>query len=139
MNRFSLQCLCRGKRKDNEEWIEGYYITDPFKGESAKTYIGFCGEMGQKMELHEVYPKSVGRIVIIPDQEREALFEGDIINGRVRICYFNNFVVAYDEGSSSFVITNGTSKYNISKDFEYTVVGNLFDYTKDKERNYGKI
>ena len=137
MNRFSLQCLCRGKRKDNEEWIEGYYIADPFAGDKSKTYICLYSEISQKSELYEVYPKSVGRIAVVPDQDREALFEGDIIDGKIRVCYFNHFVIAFDESSSSFVVTNGRSKYNLSKDFEYTVVGNAFDLMREKEKENG--
>lgn len=134
MDCLPLECLCRGKRMDNEEWIEGYYMfkhnTNLNGPDNSKSFICVYRIIDRdryEFIQYEVYPKSVGRIAMTPDLKRKAIFEGDIVNCKARSCCFERHIVVFDEGTSSFVITNGKTKHSMSKNFQYTVLGNIFD------------
>ena len=76
------EILFRGKRKDNEEWVEGFYVSSPdLPFNDSKHYIiCFEGiESGEPLyEWHEVMPKTVGQFICI-DRNKKRLFEGDIV------------------------------------------------------------
>lgn len=91
--------LFRGKRKDNGEWVIGYYFKFvPFKGGKTKCCIQPVREDGTMEILHEVILETVGQYIGMNENNEksneEKIFEGDI----VEFDYYN-----YDKPQETYV------------------------------------
>lgn len=77
--------LFRGKRKDNHEWVYGFFICTPHVPfHNSKSFIvEVIGiESGEPIsEWHEVISDTVGQLMPIKDFDGNHLFEGDIVSG----------------------------------------------------------
>lgn len=78
------EILFKAKRRDNGEWVEGFYarIYDSKGNVSHRIYPGYaesdCGEFYP--EWFEVDPDTVGQYIVC-DKNGKRIFEGDIIKG----------------------------------------------------------
>lgn len=72
--------LFRGKRKDNGEWIVGYYVC--LNEKSHRIYTGYaetdCGIYYP--DYCEVIPETVGRYIGLNDKNCREICEGDIVH-----------------------------------------------------------
>lgn len=117
--------MYRGKRKDNDEWIEGYY---------------HYANDGHNVELHlisdkitgiftEVISETVNQCTDVPDKNEKKIFEDDIL--RVFYSYGNNMIegigtVKYVNGC--YVIESVTfHNYRLDEFCSIEVIGNIHD------------
>ena len=114
--------ISRGKRIDNGEWVEGFYVCVPehYKPEmSGKSYIVSINN-GLFME---VVPETVGDYTGLTDKNGKKIFEGDIVkNSRdVGLLY-------YKEKNSAFTVKGWEYGYWLWHDKEdIEVIGNIHD------------
>lgn len=150
------EILFRGKRKDNGEWVEGYYTElpcgslgatifsndDELVCEDTKSYIikvftkqhtNYSNSNPLQViecEKYEVIPETVGQFTGLTDKKGKKIFEGDIVKATTGI-----------EGyKSTYHSTIQEVKYNAemcgiavflpfdnSDMVEIEVIGNLYD------------
>ena len=87
-NRF----LCRGKRSDTGEWVEGHLITD--ETDDSKCFIGYVigtDENGAPHDLDvvQVDPSTICQCTGIKDDEGTLIFENDVL-------YLKDGISGYD-------------------------------------------
>lgn len=77
------EILFRGRRLDNGEWVEGYYMRYGWTGD-IKDRIMMDG--ASALYAHEVDPATVGQFTGIEDKNGKKIFEGNA----VRVEYLHN-------------------------------------------------
>ena len=134
-----MQNICRGKRVDNREWVEGYYVYDKHDMilENLDMRVRGTAEL---INAHVVSSNTVGRSTHKLDKNGVTIFEGDIVKGYGIISYivrygeFNGTVgLGYYYGIGFYIerIGDPTHKVPLSSiscdKGEYEVIGNIHD------------
>lgn len=125
-NRF----LCRGKRVDNGEWVEGFlmdenYINTPFNDNE----VG--GRFDDPVEIDE---STLCQCTGLRDKNGKLIYENDIV------AYWDTYStesglaetdcigkVVWDDETISFQVTNRLSAESYEVLDECSVIGNVFD------------
>lgn len=122
--------LFRGKRVDDGEWAEGYFIerdTPEYHAYIVKSFEGEVTDKGIdifKTDIVEVIPETVGQYTNCTDERNDKIFEGDLIRNLED--YEDIAVVKYSDGE--FVL-QWKDSYDDSLS-EYSVRGLLLDLLK---------
>lgn len=117
--------IYRGKRKDNGEWIEGYYHY-AYDGHNVELHLISDKTTGV---FTEVIPETVNQCTDVPDKNGKKIFEDDIL--RVFYSYGNNMIegigtVKYVNGC--YVIESVTfHNYRLDEFCSIEVIGNIHD------------
>ncbi len=73
--------IYKAKRKNNGEWVEGYYIKD--EKDTSKAYIGYLfGVIDgcvHDTDIVEVYPSTVCQCTGLPDKDKTPMYENDVV------------------------------------------------------------
>lgn len=120
------EILFRGKRVDNGEWVEGYYVFRGVEcgGKDTHHFILVHDEYG--FSWREVDPETVCQYTGLTDKAGKKIFDGDIVEGYD--CEF--YEVAYSEDEALFELRqNGCSMETFTSfyTFDCKVIGNIFD------------
>jgi uncharacterized phage protein (TIGR01671 family) len=136
------EILFRGKRKDNGEWVYGYYVAA-----DNKSYI-FTGKTGlsqvtpahrlmyKDFARYEVIPETVGQFTGFTDSKGVKVFEGDIVHYDLRdsnleIAFYNGYWGLLNDGGAAVELFIAVEIGDVK------VVGNIHDIPKflaqDKE------
>lgn len=142
------EILFRGKQKDNNEWIEGYYAVQSnhacFAHELKYTHFIFKDifldfNLGGLQEF-EVIPETVGQYTGLTDKNGKRIFEGDIVYSddlyaEPLLVIFNEncgeFQALFNDGYSEGFLERYTLIYHLK------VIGNIHDSPELLERNDG--
>lgn len=136
--------LCRGKRTDNGEWVEGFYfcMTHP-NGRHTHHFIIPLGtdlSLGTPIEKIqvEVDPSTICQCTRLRDKNGKLIWENDIVNGSIkRGAAFYGCLVLWNECKARFDVRAFGCNFPMTLDectddismsgFDYEVVGNKFD------------
>ena len=135
MNR---EILFRGKRLDNDEWAEGFYVHIPCGRFLCDEYmIQTVEDDGRIGHLHNVYEYTVGQFTGLTDKNGKRIFEGDMVvsyslfghEDGCGIVNWNNLFSAWHIGERTFYGTSIAS---------YEIIGNIHDNPELLEANHAK-
>ena len=129
------EILFRGKRCDNGEWVQGYYIRAEHHWHNHgihKDWITLgASANGGWFALHNKYAvkaETVGQHTGLTDKNGKKIFEGDI----VRYMNKETMVVVWNKDSASFAIAYSALNFNYlatisSANIYLEVIGNIHD------------
>lgn len=131
------EILFRGKRIDNSEWVEGYYVRlYGSNGRVSRRIYTSCAEVDcgdYYPDFFEVQPSTVGLYTGLKDKNRRRIFEGDIVKAQDDLI-FSPFCdglvgkVVYTEAAFFIEPKDPTkSEYLFNECAVYEVLGNMHD------------
>lgn len=127
------QILFKAKRKDNGEWVEGYYRADPDLDE----YF-ICGwkygysENGIEREPfdEEVNSSTICQYIGLTDKNYKKIWENDIVVEEHKCTIITKYRVVFDLEEGAWMLeTKSGARYGIGtiNQNNFEVIGNVFD------------
>lgn len=125
------EILFKAKRKDNGEWVEGYYVYDNVKNKAFICTARLLYEWLQKVMWIEVDSNTICQFTGITDKNGVRIWESDVAwivyDGKEHI-----YQIVWDNSELDFKATNGKENYGANFEYllccdEIEVIGNIFD------------
>lgn len=115
------EILFRGKRIDNGELVDGYYVETLRYNNLHWIWDG--------KEYIAVDSDTVGQYTGLKDKNGKKIFEGDIVTFKTRTSSFKPGYVRWYEEEVRFLVTmpDGLHSYPMDRSWEYEVLGNIHD------------
>lgn len=133
------EILFRGKRIDNDEWVEGGVVqgvVHELWRNSDRAYITVFPEFLSRLKLEEVDPNTVGQYTGLCDKNGKKIFEGDILahwnedqNRYVAKCVaeYGEFNCTCCDGIYGWYFDGGDIRFVSDDNNYYEVIGNIHD------------
>lgn len=132
------EILFRGKRVDNGEWAQGYYIRADYhwhKYGIHKDWIALGayanGGWFALCRKYAVKSETVGQYTGLTDKNGKKIFEGDVVCVNDRLKPYSEklstFIGYVDHKNASFVIVGDAFTHYRWLDYEVEVIGNIHD------------
>lgn len=111
------EILFRGKRMDNEEWVKGDLIREPW-GYCIQVVDGDGNLFTRKK--YAIDTSTVGQYTGLLDKNGKHIFEGDILKTGILKTY-----IAFFERGAFYLVADTTLPIKYADRFE--VIGNIYD------------
>lgn len=126
-NYMGREILFRGRRTDNDEWIDGALLCLD-DGETRIATSCLAGDVPNLFNVcaYEVAPETVGQYIGLTDKTGAWICEGDIVKGKVHMfggCRVRTGVIVYY--IDAFKMKVGNDHKEIPSPCE--IVGNVYD------------
>ena len=134
------EILFKAKRKDNGEWVEGYYVYDNVKNKAFICTTRLLYGWLQKVMWIEVDSNTICQFTGMTDKNGVRIWENDVVwlvyDGKEHI-----YQIVWDNSELDFKATNGKENYGTNFEYllcceEIEVIGNIFD---NKELLQGSV
>lgn len=119
--------LYRAKRKDNGEWMDGFY-TYIYKKHYIYTGQLIRGGLYDIAERFEVDPSTICQCTGLKDKNGKLIWENDIV--KINNSGVNTIVTFRDFEIICTIPEEKYYKHRLEYDMEYEVIGNIFDNTE---------
>lgn len=119
------EILFRGKRTDNGEWVEGYYVKAELLNGSGEEHVII--EYSAEGTTYHVIPETVGQFTGLTDKSGTKIFEGDVVSG-----FFNSKKITgkiiYGSDAHFFIDRKGLYGIGLNNSEDWVrVIGNIQD------------
>lgn len=126
------EILYRGKRKDNGEWVYGYYCKCGWTGKEKDVIIP---SHASALYGIDVIPETVGQYIGLKDKNGNKIFEGDIIK-----CQIEYNCGGYPHSKTSYWEVIMPDIYRVNIDGKIEIIGNKHDNPElSKQKNIDRI
>ena len=130
------EILFRGKRIDNGEWVEGYYIGEQKMVEKKAHWILDKNDIFGRFHYRSIDPNTLGQYTGLTDKNGKKIFEGDIVKyyssyskkltGESAVVCYGNFNCTCCKGVYGWSFGRH-EEGDIRNHMNYVVIGNIHD------------